>query len=182
MGHRRWWLWLAPAAIVLSGCGGPGETPSAGPSKSAAARQVLSEFLDAVRRGDDEAATALLSPRARQKLTPPASDTARFELGNVEEISPDEVRVDCTWSDLDPYGKRQTDESQWHLRRLAEGWRVTGMSFRVFPDAPPIRWDFEDPEDMVRKQQWVEAERRRRGLESPLQARDGENSGDGVRR
>jgi hypothetical protein len=182
MGPRRRWLWLAPVAVVLGGCGGSGESPSAGPSESEAARQVLSGFLDAVRKGDDEAATALLSPRARQKLTPPASDTARFELGKVEKVSSDEVRIDCTWSDFDPYGERQTDESQWHLRRGSEGWRVTGMSFRVFADAPPVRWDFEDPEDMARKQQWVEAERRRRGPGSPLQARDGENSGNRVRR
>jgi len=59
---------------------------------------------------------------------------------------------------------------------------VTGMSCRVFADAPPVRWDFEDPEDMARKQQWVEAERRRRGRGNPLQARDGENSENGVRR
>ena len=183
MGPRRRWWWLAPVAMVLGGCGGSGEAPSAGESESAAARQVLSEFLDAVRKGDDEAATALLSPAARKSpLKPPASDTARFELGKAEKVSSDEVQVDCTWSDLDRYGERVTDESQWHLRREAEGWRVTGMSFRVFADAPPVRWDFEDPEDMARKQQWVEAERRRRGRGNPLQARDGENSENGVRR
>jgi len=188
MGPRRRWVWLATAAIVLSGCGGSGEEPSAGPSEFAAARRVLSEFLDAVRNGDDETAIALLSPLAQQELsagncfTPSASDTARFELGEVEKVSSDEVQVDCRWSDLDPYGERQTDEAQWHLRRGRDGWRVVGVSYRVFQDAPPIRLSFEDPEDMVRKQQWVEAELRRRGPGSPLQAQDGENSGNAVRR
>jgi len=188
MEDRRQWLWLAPAAIVLCGCGGPGEAPPAGPSDPAAAQRVLSEFLDAVRNGDDEAATALLSPAAQQKLsgsnhfTPRASDTARFEIGEVEKVSADEVRVDCTWSDFDPYGERQTDRARWHLRRVAEGWRVVGVSYRVFPEARPIRLNFEDPEDMVRRQQWVEDERLRRGPGHATQAREAQNSENAIRR
>jgi len=188
MGPRIRLIGLAGAAIVLGGCGS-GEDGSATRPQPGGPKQVVSEFLDAVRRGDDAAATALLSPLAREKLlegnrplTPPASDTARFAVGKVEKISADEARVECAWSDLDPYGERQTDEAQWRLRREAEGWRVVGVVYRVFEDTPPLELNFEDPEDMLRKQQWVDTERRRRALVGHLPGPDAENSENSVRR
>jgi hypothetical protein len=189
MESRRRWVWLIPAVIVFVGCSGSDQPRSTGQPDSSAPARILGEFLDAVRDGNDAAATALLTAGAQRKLlsgnqplTPPASDTAQFEIGEVEGISADEAWVNCTWSDLDPYGERQSDEARWRLRREAEGWRVVGVAYRVFEDVPPIELDFENPEDAVRKQRWAEAEARRRRLEHPAQARNGENFDGAIQR
>ena len=60
--------------------------------------ESVGKFLEAVRKGNDEKATAMLSKVAREKLaqseakrsvTPPASDTATFEVGKVEYMGED---------------------------------------------------------------------------------------------
>jgi hypothetical protein len=48
------------------------------------------------------------------------------------------------------------------VRREADGWRIAGMATRVFEDQPPLYLNFEDPEDMLRKQQLVAQEIERR--------------------
>jgi len=175
---KRSWRWAVAAVVVLGGCGG---SDSDGPAPAVKTHDqptdVVREFLEAVRAGDDQAATALLSPVAREKLltgggplTPPASDTATFEVGQVETISTDEARVACTWTDLDAEGQPQSDRAVWHVRKGAEGWKVTGVAYKVFEDAPAVVLNFEDPEDMTRQRQWVAEEDRRRAIEAQAQA------------
>ena len=184
----------AALAVIVSGCGksaGTGES-SAAPSDSAkpAANAVadssanssaissvkldgpaaaVHEFLEALRTGNDEKASKMLSATARQKtaalnrnVTPPASDTARFTIGKVEYVNDDGARVACTWTDLDEEGQPKTDEAIWVLRREEDGWRIAGVAAQVFPGEPPLLLNFEDPDDMFRKQQWVREEMRRR--------------------
>ena len=74
----------------------------------------------------------------------------------------DGARVACTWTDLDADGQPKTDEAIWVVRREPEGWRIVGVAAMVFPGEPPVVLNFEDPEDMLRKQQWVREEIRRR--------------------
>jgi len=50
----------------------------------------------------------------------------------------------------------------WVVRLDPEGWRVVGMAMRVFEDLPPLLLNFEDPEDMLAKQEMVAAELKRR--------------------
>lgn len=180
---------IALAAVLLlivAGCGKQaGADPSAASSSgvnetnnaTAASQPVklegpaaaTAEFLEAVRTGNDKAATAMLSTLARQKnaalnrsVTPPASDTAKFVIGKVDYVGDDGARVACTWSDLDPEGQMKTDEAVWVLRHEAEGWRIAGLAIQIFPGESPLVLKFEDPEDMQRKQQWVREEMRRR--------------------
>jgi len=150
---------------------------------------ALKEFLEAIRRGDDKRATAMLSTQAREKtaslnrnVTPPASDTARFSIGKVQYVGEDGAKVESTWTDLDLDGKPRTDKAVWVLRRESEGWRVAGVAVEIFSGEPPLLLNFEDPEDMFRKQQWVRDEIRRRmekemAQEDELQAKT-ENSQD----
>ena len=101
-------LWSAVLAAGVLGCGksdGPGNKavgPSASINRTAPATTsageatedpaaAVAQFLEAVRTGNDERANGMLSASARKKmsqlgpgLTPPASDTARFEVGKVE--------------------------------------------------------------------------------------------------
>jgi len=196
MGKMQWLVMSAVLAVVASGCGkstGTGESSTAPgdaarpnpvaqssvkPEGPAAAAQ---EFLEALRSGNDDKASKMLSTAARQKtaslnrsVTPPASDTAHFTLGKVEYVNDDGARVACTWTDLDEEGKPKTDEAIWVLRREDNVWRIAGVAAQVFPGEPPLLLNFEDPQDMLRKQQWVREEIRRRTEAGGLQAQGDE--------
>ncbi len=197
-------------ALIVAGCGKPAgtgrpEAASQGRDAAAAATgddagevakadgpaAAVSQFLDAVRTGNDEKATRMLSTLAREKtaslnrnVTPPASDTAKFTVGKVDYVDDDGARVASTWTDLDADGQPKTDEAIWVVRRESDGWRIAGVAATVFTGEPPLVLSFEDPEDMLRKQQWAREEIRRRmeKEQTGSQAKGGENSEKPVRR
>lgn len=147
------------------------------------------EFLDAVRTGNDEKASRMLSSTAREKvdalklgITPPASDTARFTLGKVKYVNEDGAQVESTWTDTDDNGQPCSDTAVWVLRREEQGWRVVGVAATIFSGEPPLLLNFEDPEDMIKKQQWVREEIRRRAEKENLQAKEPDNSENSMRR
>ena len=151
--------------------------------KFGAARRGGDEFLDAMRTGNDEKASQMLAPLARQKakdldrsVTPAASDTARFMIGKVEYLGSDGVRVAATWTDLDEEGKTHADEALWMVRLEDKNWKIVGVAATIFPGEPPLKLNFEDPEEMLKKQQWVREEIRRRAEQDNLQAKEPENS------
>ena len=202
-------LWTA-FALIVSGCAkqtgtGQSSTTSQGSEAAASASggsgdavakadgpaAAVAQFLEAIRTGNDEVASRMLSKLARQKtaalnqsVTPPASDTAKFTVGKVDMIGDDGARVACTWTDLDPDRQPKTDEAFWVVRHEAEGWRIAGVAAQIFPGEKPVLLNFEDPEDMRRQQQWVREEMRRRmeKEESGLQAQGNENQEKPVRR
>ncbi len=182
--------------IVAGGCGKqPGTEQSAtekpqattvGQANSTAKLDgpagAVAEFLEAVRTGNDKKATEMLSTEARRRtaalnrsVTPPASDTAKYTVGKVDLVNSDGARVACTWTDLDADGQPKTDEAIWVVRREAKGWLIAGVAAQVFPGEPPLLLNFEDPEDMFRKQQWVREEMRRR-----MEKEDGEKQAQGT--
>jgi len=191
-------LWVAALAVSVAGCGGSGDNPqetgSGEGDQPQAARQAgtqsdgpaaaVAQFLEAVRTGDDAATMNLLSEAAREKMgkrvTPPASDTARFEVGRVSMVGQDGARVAATWTDLDDYGQTKTDHATWMVRRESPGWRIVGVAYTIFPGEPPLLLNFEDPEDMARKQQWVQEEIHRREAEARTTRPD--VPGDPIRR
>lgn len=167
-------------AILLTGCGGTATEQTA--DKSAArpsAKQdqpgpdrVVYEFLEAVRVGDDDAAGALLSTLARKRtseygmvVAPPGSDTASFKVGKVSLTANDRARVQSTWTDINAEGSPHTDQIEWLLKREKSGWRIWGLITRVYPDLDPIELNFEQPEEMERKQAEAERELARREAE-----------------
>lgn len=200
MCKMHWFVMSALLAVLASGCGksaGTGQTSGAGSSGTVANSSAqltgpaaaVHDFLDALRSGNDEKASKMLTPAAREKtaalnrnVTPPASDTARFAIGKVEYIGDDGARVASTWTDIDEQAQQKTDEAIWVLRREPEGWRVAGVAAEVFPGEPPLLLNFEDPADMLRKQQWVREEIRRRAEGGSLQAQDPEKQEKSLRR
>ncbi len=182
--------WLAAtvcAALLLSGCGTSSEPkPGAETATSDArgAEAVIREFLSAVKKGDDKLASELLTQVARQKTTememvvaPPGSDTASFKVLE-SEIEGNEAQVATDWTDLDADGRPRTDRIVWLLRRDSADWRIRGMATRVFPDMAPIMLNFEDPEDMLRKQQQAEEEIARRDALIQVDSSEATNDGD----
>lgn len=125
--------------------------------------QAVTQFLTAVQTGNDEAASQMLTPVARQKtaehdlvVAPPGSDTASFRVGEYEMIGDEGAHVASFWTDKDEEGNDHTDTIVWMVRKLPEGWKIAGMALRVFEDEPAVIMNFEDPEDMLAKQQWIE--------------------------
>jgi len=156
--------------VVALGLPGCSSAPHGGDTTGAAKRTVV-EFLEAVRRGDDGAARGLLSVAARTKteelglsVAPPVEDTATYTVKDCEVVSEegDVVHVGTTWTDTDPDGFKTSDNVVWVVRLDPEGWRVVGMAMRIFDDLPPLLLNFEDPEDMLAKQEMVAAELQKR--------------------
>lgn len=206
MWRTSWIVWSAILAVSVLGCGGSeqgGQEPGAGGGEArsgggaggnTAAQDkgpaaAVFDFLEAVRTGNDQKAALMLTKLARQKtaelnmeVAPPGSDTAQFKVGKVEHLAEGGARVASTWSDLDENSQRRTDEILWMVRREPEGWRIAGVAATVFKGEPPLLLNFEDPEEMLRKQEWVQKEMRRRAQQGNLQAQGGENSENSIRR
>jgi hypothetical protein len=180
-------LLVVLAAMGISGCGqAPQADKPASPAAPSETKQAASarpqgngpdaavfDFMEAVRTGNDEVAGKMLTPIARQKVAekhmvvaPPGTDTARFAIGNVEKIGDDGARVVVKWTDLDEDGKTRTDDIMWMVRLVEEGWRIAGVAAPVFENEPPIVLNFENPEEMLQKQQMVRDEIRRRAEEA----------------
>lgn len=190
------WLFSFIAGCCLlgltsqSGCSAGGAEPAATVNHEPA-KAVVGEFLQAIKRGDEQAALAMLTDVARAKtqelglsVAPPVKDTATYSIGDCEAAgdADDIVHVATTWTDTDEDGFSTTDNVIWVCRLDPEGWRVVGMAMRIFPDLPPLLLDFEDPEDMLAKQQMVADEITRRtklAAEQPA-ARTADGTGDKV--
>ncbi len=132
-------------------------------------RAVVAAFLDAIRRGDDQAILTMYTERARQQaatlgqhFAPKGSDTARFTVGEVEYLADDGARVACTWTDLDENGQPHTDKALWMVRRQPEGWRVAGMAVKVFDGEQYLLLDFEDLERTQKELEAFQEEQLRR--------------------
>lgn len=173
------WGFHAVAVLALS-AGFPGCSAAApGGDVTAPAKQTVVSFLDAIKRGDDTAARGMLSVAARTKtdelgisIAPPVADTATYTVQASEVVSDagDIVHVGTTWTDVDGEGFQSTENVVWVVRLDPEGWRVVGMAMRVFDDMPPLLLNFEDPEDMLAKQEMVAEELERRATAAPATA------------
>jgi hypothetical protein len=167
--------------VFAAGCGSQSTTTTADAANGkggavAAAKpgaggpdDAVREFLESIRVGDEAKAAKMLTPIAREKtsemhmvVAPPGSPTAKFEVTEVEMVADDGAHVASTWSDVDEDGSRHSDQILWILRKEPEGWRVAGMATKIFEDALPIILNFEDPQDMIRKQKLAEEEMNRR--------------------
>jgi hypothetical protein len=166
------------AAIIagmaaLDGCGSSETQPEAQVQAQKAPpvppEVVTREFLEAVRTGDDKKADALLTDMAREKtqqvdlvLKPTPSQTAKYEVGEVEILEGQVAHVESFWTDIGDDGMPKTIPFVWALRLDTAGWRVGGVATKLFDDAPLLLLNFEDPEDMLRKTAALEAEMMRR--------------------
>ncbi len=153
-----------------SGCSAGGAEPGTSVSIEPA-KQAVATFLEAIKQGNETAALGMLTDVARAKtqelglsVAPPVKDTATYAIGASEVVgdTDDIVHVATSWTDTDADGFTTTDNVIWVCRLDPEGWRVVGMAMRIFPDLPPLLLDFEDPEDMLAKQQLVAEEITRR--------------------
>jgi hypothetical protein len=186
-------LGFTALALLACGCGksndsSRSQTPAGmsvnGPTeqdKSAhEAKTVVTEFLNALRRGDDAKAKTLLTAIARKKadeqgraVAPPANDGVKIDVDDPTFPTPerDLAQVPTRWIDQDETGKSRTDRAIWACRLEPEGWRVAGFAAYVFEGEDPVFMNFEDPEDMARHQQLLNEEIEKRSKpESPARS------------
>ena len=104
-----------------SGCSAGGAEPPAAVNLEPA-KMVVSTFLQAIKRGDEQAALSMLTDVARAKtqelglsVAPPVKDTATYRIGDCEAVgdADDIVRVATTWTDTDEDGFTTNDNVIW---------------------------------------------------------------------
>lgn len=177
---------------ALAGCGGCSSeklaTPEATGADAASGNKVgpdvaVFEFLKAVQTGDDKKAADMLTKVAREKtaememvVAPPGSETASFEVGQVELLEDRGAYVSSTWTDVGEDGQPHSDQIVWLVRNEPEGWRIAGMVTKLFESKLVL--NFEDPQDMMRKQQQAEQEMMRRAQQQVQGAAVQQPAGD----
>jgi len=182
----RWTMLVLVSAlwcVGLTGCGSANDPAVANKEQATATqqdsspRQSVYDFLDAVKNGNDEKAGSLLTALAKQKtaememvVAPPGSDTASFEVAEATSNDGNQAEVPSTWTDLDHEGQPRTDNITWILKKEDVGWRIAGMSTKIFPDQDPVLLNFEDPQQMLAQQQKAEQEAMRRANQQNAQA------------
>lgn len=165
---RRWMLLLALLGAVGFGCQkSDRQTPAAASTGAAQTATnvraeppavAVTEFLQAIREGNDSKAASMFTSAARTQVAemgievaPRGSDTATYKVGEVQYLEGGGARVAATWTDVGADGKPRTDDMLWMLRKSPEGWRIAGMAATVFPDQPPLLLDFENLAETLRK-------------------------------
>lgn len=158
------------ALLCCSGCGPSSqptsEQPVDRPATTAArlptssATDVVSQFLDEIRRGgQDSQAHRLLTQRAQQELKrigrtiqPIGSPDARFEVTRAEVVPEEEnsVLVHSIWSEPKADGTSDDFQVVWAVEQESDKWRISGLVMQASNDALPMVIDFENGELMAR--------------------------------
>ena len=161
----------------LIGCGGSSDskahTGQAAPQTGAAVNkplpvpadatpdQVVQMFLDALRGGDQATTATLLTKKALTETSkrnlsvcPQATPHMIYDItkAEVQANDPNLAYVNVIWTESYADGD-VTYEVIWGLRRQTEGWRIAGMAIELVPGQGPAYLNFEDPDDMIRKQE-----------------------------
>ncbi len=177
---------LHSSFVVLSllstvGFFGCGDDSSATQAESSAAKavdeqaagpeQAVAEYLEAVKLGDAETVNRLLTSAAREKTTelniavaPPGSDTAEYHVGSSKLVDQEgkTAHVESSWSDLNGDGQREEYQITWILRLEPQGWRVAGMMGQFIKDGDVMVFNFENPQEVIRQQDYAQQELERR--------------------
>lgn len=171
--------WMSVVALltgVITGCGGKTETKenkgsnttteapatTTGATANEAApvqvsadtpEQAVSTFLNALQTGNDKAAAALLTSKARAEtakndmvVQPPGAPNATYNVGRVEhpDNNPNAAYVSCLWTEKFTDGQEESYEVVWVMRKEEPGWRVAGMATQLDDSEEPVFLDFED--------------------------------------
>ncbi len=123
--------------------------------------QVVTVFLDAMREGDAATISALLTTKAREEtirhqmpVEPVAAPHAQFEVAQAQflPMNPNGAHVQARWVESDGQ-QTYTHSVIWVLRRQTDGWRIAGFAIELIAGTGPQFLNFEDPADMLKKQQ-----------------------------
>lgn len=184
LSHKIVGVALVSSTALWIGCGGSSpvaETPVAAPPMPAnvgslapkpmgfiddaamrspgSATDVISQFLDAVRRGGDPAETQQwLTSKAQaelnrigQKLQPIGSPGARFTVTRAENVpeAPGSALVHSYWIEPTLGGEPSQSQVVWAVQWERESWRISGFAVQTEDDEAPVILDFENGDLMA---------------------------------
>lgn len=150
----RIYCFVAVVALVSAlGCGeSPAPVSGGGPLPTDPVALAVHQFLEAIRTGDTAASSSRLTPLAVQRINendmvfaPPASQSARFQVGPVQMYSADKAFVDTIWTDTDADGVPVDEHMTWALKLESGQWRISGMAAQMGAGQQPVLMDFENP-------------------------------------
>lgn len=152
----------------MIGCGGNAPTADSNttPATSRIAANatplptdIVSQFLDQVRRGgEDSGAGALLTQLAQSELKrigrsvqPIGSPDASFNVTRGEAVpdDPNAMLVHSIWSEPNNEGSQSNYQVVWALQREPVGWRISGLAMEFEPGMDPEIINFEDGNAMM---------------------------------
>jgi len=162
-------------AFIFSGCGKsdtspqadatpaaarPGAiAPAAAPLNVDAAKEAVSHFLDAIRRGGDTGgAHSLLTKDAcnvleslGRSVQPIGSPAAKFAVTRSEAVQghPNSALVHSTWSEPGDAGTVESFQVVWALEWEQQSWKISGLAMELDPNEDPMIIDFEDHVQMA---------------------------------
>jgi hypothetical protein len=124
-----------------------------------AAKDAVSHFLDAVRRGGDTGgAHSLLTKDAcavleglGRSVQPIGSPAAKFVVTRSEAVDghPNSALVHSTWSEPSEAGTFETFQVVWALEWEQNSWKISGLAMELDPTQDPMIIDFEDHVQMA---------------------------------
>lgn len=147
------------AAAFDSGAGNSTVAAASGPA------EAVVQFYEALRRGSDVTLAALLTDRAREEtaksglgIQSQASESLSYQISETDYVSErmDGAHVRTLWLEPNPEGQMTATEVIWVLRKQNNGWKISGMATPVVEGELPLLFNFEEPEDMLRKKEFVE--------------------------
>ncbi len=116
--------------------------------------QAVAVFLDSLRRGDESAANGVLTNLAREQvqktnfqIQPPGNPDGKYEIGRVvypyaEKTS---ALVECQWIEPGVAGQQpEVIEIVCEASQEAEGWRISGLIFKIAGTEDTLTLDFEN--------------------------------------
>jgi hypothetical protein len=179
------------STLWICGCGGDSSATQAessaangGKEQVAGPQEAVAEYLEAVKLGDAETVNRLLTTAAREKTTelniavaPPGSETAEYQVGSSQLVDQEgeTAHVESSWSDLNADGEREEYQITWILRLEPQGWRVAGMMGQFIKDGDMMVFNFENPQEVIRQQDYAQQELERRAAQQ-RQAQSGSES------
>jgi len=199
---RTYVFGMAALTLLVFGCGKSNETdshqstppaavsgPTAQESAAHQAKLAVADFLDAIRKRDDEKATRLLTKLARDNvgkagfsIGPAVNDSTKIEIDDATFPYPehDVADVPVRLIDVDEAGRPRTDKGIWVCRLEPEGWRIGGLMAYVFEGEDPWLFNFEKPEELAQKQQLLKEEfdRRSKPAQNPHPTGDAASQAD----
>lgn len=124
-----------------------------------AAKDAVSHFLDAVRRGGDTGgAHSLLTKDAcgvleslGRSVQPIGSPAAKFVVTRSEAVEghPTSALVHSTWSEPTEAGEFETFQVVWALEWEQNAWKISGLAMELDSTQDPMIIDFEDHVQMA---------------------------------
>ena len=157
--------------VTLVGCGSSGDdanvaTATGGKSASASAAvavipatDVVSQFLDLVRRGGtDSNAASLLTSKARSELNrigrdvqPIGSPDAHFTVTRSEGVpgNPSSALVHSVWEEPGPEDTTIDSQVVWAVQKEQGQWRISGLAMEFVGEPEPMIVNFEDGNRMA---------------------------------